>query len=529
MPSRSKRIAKKRDLPRERHRTPDKDRKRINIFISYATEDRDLVNSIYNLLNETFTFAPLFIYRDIEIKQGKDYAEAIDKALDETDVLLVVFTERLKMSHSYTGYEVGYFNRSKLHHPIGGAGFERIYIPFCIGADIPDSLHFIEGVTVEKDEIFKILKTRIESGVEPTIGKDHVVFKFLARISDLLMQMVSTEDPDFGGTARQVNLSAPASQLYRIIHEYLQGRIWSETYPERKLVIGTSKRPTIGRDGVELSDARIELVGDFSEIFNISVMQSTGHEYSWSEFCDNVPSELRTSVTSGIRQLTAQVLKGTGENYHVVTSVRRDKAFRLFVSKVVTYVSQKTEIEVYVVQMRTKEYGDPLTSRLLKAISVGLRFRFLLLERQSDFRPEKLGYPNVSATDLKSKIVEMLGQIDLILRDAVDADLQDPDILILIWGKGQEKKVQAMMEVWEKSRQELYAAADTILNLTDESTFRSKKQDFINALTAFCANIEQMNSEFTSRVLSLLAEQVQAKIGVTQPERNLAVNDAHTG
>ena len=341
--------------------------------------------------------------------------------------------------------------------------------------------------------------------------------------------MVSTEDPDFGGTERQVNLSAPASQLYRIIHEYLQGRIWSETYPERKLVIGTSKRPTIGRDGVELSDARIELVGDFSEIFNISVMQSTGHEYSWSEFCDNVPSELRTSVTSGIRQLTAQVLKGTGENYHVVTSVRRDKAFRLFVSKVVTYVSQKTEIEVYVVQMRTKEYGDPLTSRLLKAISVGLRFRFLLLERQSDFRPEKLGYPNVSATDLKSKIVEMLGQIDLILRDAVDADLQDPDILILIWGKGQEKKVQAMMEVWEKSRQELYAAADTILNLTDESTFRSKKQDFINALTAFCANIEQMNSEFTSRVLSLLAEQVQAKIGVTQPERNLAVNDAHTG
>ena len=120
MPSRSKRIAKKRDLPRERHRTPDKDRKRINIFISYATEDRDLVNSIYNLLNETFTFAPLFIYRDVEIKQGKDYAEAIDRALDEADVLLVVFTERLKMSHSYTGYEVGYFNRSKLHHPIGG-------------------------------------------------------------------------------------------------------------------------------------------------------------------------------------------------------------------------------------------------------------------------------------------------------------------------------------------------------------------------------------------------------------------------
>ena len=522
MSSRSKRIANRRDLLRERHRTSDKDRKRINIFISYASEDRDLANSIYNLLNDTFTFAPLFIYRDVEIKQGKDYAVAIDKALDEADILLVIFTERMKLSHSYTGYEVGYFNRSKRQHSIGGAGFERIYIPFCIGADIPNSLHFIEGVMVDKNEVYKILKTKVESGVEPTIGKDHVVFKFLGRISELLMQMVGKDDPNFGGAARQINLSAPASQLYRIIHEYLQGRIWSETYPERKLVIRTSKRPTIGKDGVDLSDARIELVGDFSEIFNISVMQSTGHEYDWSAFCDNVPSELRTSAMSGIQQLAAQVLKGTGENYHVVTSVRRDKAFRLFISKVVTYVSQKTEIDVYVVQMRTKLYGDPLTSRLLKAISVGLRFRFLLLEEQSDFRPEKLGHPIVTAADLNTKIVEMLGQIDLILRDAVDADLQDPDMLILIWGKGQEKKVQGMMEVWEKSRQELYAAADTILNLADESAFRSEKQNFIDALTAFCTNVEQMNTEFTSRVLSLLAKEIQEKIGVTQPDRHLA-------
>jgi hypothetical protein len=516
MPPRPKRIATKRNLPRVGQGT------RINIFISYASEDRDLANSIYNLLIETFPFAPLFIYRDVEIRQGKDYAAAIDKALDRTDILLVIFTERMKMSHSYTGYEVGYFNRSKQQHSIGAAGFERIYIPFCIGAEIPDSLHFIEGVTVDKDEIYRVLKTKVESGVELAIGKDHVVFKFLARISDLLMQMVSTADSDFGGTARQVNLSAPASQLYRIIHEYLQGRISSETYPERKLVIRTSKRPTIGRDGAELDDARIELVGDFSEIFNVSVMQSLGQEYSWPEFCENVPSELQTSVLSGIRMLTAQVLKGTGENYHVVTSVRRDKAFRLFVSKVVTYVSQKTEIHVYIVQMRTKEYGDPLTSRLLKAISAGLRFRFLLLEEQSEFRPEKLGHPIVSATDLKAKIVEMLGQIDLILRDAVDADLEEAEILILIWGRGQEAKVQAMMEVWEKSRQALYAAADAILNSTDESAFRSEKQDFINALTTFCANVEEMNREFTSRVLWLLAEQVKGTIGVAQPERTSA-------
>ena len=112
---------------------------RVNIFISYATEDRELVASIDSLLRETFEFAPLSIYRDIEIKEGQNWAKQIDLALQETDILLVIFTERMKMSHSYTGYEIGYFNRSIQQRPKGNAGFDRIYIPFCIGADVPDT------------------------------------------------------------------------------------------------------------------------------------------------------------------------------------------------------------------------------------------------------------------------------------------------------------------------------------------------------------------------------------------------------
>ena len=50
----------------------------------------------------------------------------------------------------------------------------------------------------------------------------------------------------------------------------------------------------------------------------------------------------------------------------------------------------------------------------------------------------------------------MLGQMDLILREAVEADLSDPAFLILIWGKKQEKKVQDMIDVWERT-EKLYA------------------------------------------------------------------------
>ena len=124
----------------------------INIFLSYAREDRELVASIESLLKDTFEFAPLNVHRDVEIKEGQNWAKQIDTALQEADILLVIFTDRMKMSHSYTGYEIGYFNRSIQQNPKGPAGFERIYIPFCIGADIPDTMHDIQGVSIGAEQ-----------------------------------------------------------------------------------------------------------------------------------------------------------------------------------------------------------------------------------------------------------------------------------------------------------------------------------------------------------------------------------------
>jgi hypothetical protein len=479
--------------------------KQIHIFISYASEDSDLVTSIVNLLNDTFRFAPLAIDRDVEIKTGENWIRAINKALDNADILFVVFTDRMKLSHSYTGYEIGYFNRSVEQSPKGGGGFDRFYIPFCIGADIPETMHDIQGIPVAANEVYKVLKTKVEAGREIAVEEGHPVFKLLTRISDLVLQVL-------GRPAGQINLKQPAAQLYRVVHEYMQGRVSQETYPERKLIIRSATRPEITRDGADLANSAVELEGDFLDVFGIPEAQSLGREYKWPEFLDKIPEELRGNCSAGIRLLTGAVIKNIGDNYHVVTTVERDKSFRLFVSKIVTYVSQKTEIDIYIVQMRQKEYGDPYTSRLLKAISAGLKFRFLFLEAQSEFRPEKLGYPTITASDLRAKISEMLGEMDLVLREAVEADLRDPHILIDIYGKGQEKKMQDMMDAWERDSKALYTTANDVLSSSDDASFRQKKEKFIAALTAFCASVEQMNHEFTSRVLALLLKHIGEKI-----------------
>ena len=73
-----------------------------------------------------------------------------------------------------------------------------------------------------------------------------------------------------------------------------------------------------------------------------------------------------------IRLLVSSVLQGSGDNYIVISTIQKDVAYRLFVSRVVTYVSRQTEIHIYIVEIKSREYGDKETTQLLKAVSVGL-------------------------------------------------------------------------------------------------------------------------------------------------------------
>jgi hypothetical protein len=176
----------------------------------------------------------------------------------------------------------------------------------------------------------------------------------------------------------------------------------------------------------------------------------------------------------------------------------------------VTYVSKQTEIHIYIVEIKSREYGDKETTQLLKAVSVGLRFRFLVLEQDSEFTPQNLGFPTMTLDVLKPKITELLSQMNLILRDANQAGLQNPQILRRIWN-GNAAKVQDMMAIWERARADLYLTADQVLHATD-TNFADKKAAFISSLTKFCEETEMMNREFTAKVMHLLAETIAKKM-----------------
>lgn len=482
---------------------PASEPRTVNIFISYATEDKELAAAVENILRVTFAFASLEVWRDAEIKLGANWVSAIDGALDNADVLLVLFTERMKASHSYTGYEIGYFNKSKQQRPQNN-GLDRIYIPLCVGAEIPETMHYIQGIKIEKDDIVKILKTSDKDLKANQLGNTHPLYRLLDRISGLVAPDTEKRDD----VAKLI--ASSAHDLYKAIHEYLENRISSETFPERKIVIRADAPPEVGDDGADLTKATFEFVGKSFDIFGVP--ESASREFTWEELGARL-EEPATTYMQGLRRLVGDVIQKTGENYFAVTTKSRDKAFRLFVSKISSFVNKKTEIHIYFVEMRSKRYGDQLTTQLLEAISVGLRFRFLVLEEASEFRADRLGYVTMEEKDLKPKVSELLVQMDLIIRDADAANLRDPDFLEIIWGKGEDSEgvVKGMLDVWTKARDDLYAAARVILS-PDSTPFTQRKNRFIAALKQFSKLTEEMNREYTSRTMAVLQSKIEKKL-----------------
>jgi hypothetical protein len=169
----------------------------------------------------------------------------------------------------------GYFRNSVRQNPNGYGGIDRIYLPLCIGAEIPDTLHYIQGVSISNDEVYKIMRTTVDAGIAPNLPETYPLFQFLRRIFDIVTQVLGSGHSEFAQDVRPEKwLAKPASDLYLTIHDYLQSRVFKETYPERQLSIRADARPTIKNDGVDLSAAVVELVGDFSPIFEIPLLTS---------------------------------------------------------------------------------------------------------------------------------------------------------------------------------------------------------------------------------------------------------------
>ena len=82
----------------------------------------------------------------------------------------------------------------------------------------------------------------------------------------------------------------------------------------------------------------------------------------------------------------------------------------------------------------------------------------------------------------------------LIMREAKEARLEDPDILERIFGKSGPTIVKRNMELWAEASAALNAAAQKLLSASDQdSNLAGEREAFVKSLTSFAEQTEEMN------------------------------------
>src|SRR3984885_15203975 len=80
----------------------------LRVFISYAKEDEKIAVAVFEAIRAALgTFADVFI--DNALRFGVSFQDEIKRRLDDTDLLVVIYSACLKPSHGFTGMELGYF------------------------------------------------------------------------------------------------------------------------------------------------------------------------------------------------------------------------------------------------------------------------------------------------------------------------------------------------------------------------------------------------------------------------------------
>jgi hypothetical protein len=394
----------------------------FRIFVSYASEDAAIASAIANCFKTALPdfFAEVNFDKEF-LEPGSPFKAQIESKLQQTDVLIIVYTGAEKRSHGYTGWEVGYFDHVIRMDP---GGREKI------------SLYLYGPPAI----------TASEQGIPIGLSKDQLQWSFEKFEKDL---SVSEEEPlckkiEVWQKQVETNIEKTFPKVHRkpeqeakkcvrnlklAIFQYLKGTVDTVVKPQRQITIrlkGSSVEPS--SQSLPLESEIRPLVGTVNNGGSMNIFGLSDESITWKTFLDLTAN--KPFADSWRDAITSVVLSGFPDrvdvdNSQVIIANDGRTAYRVILTTVTKFFDDYREYNVYFVEMLERaDYGDEGTTDLLKGLELVCRFRSAFLEPKSPFLGE-----NVALTDfhhLPDVAVDLLRELNLLHRDAQAAGLDRP-------------------------------------------------------------------------------------------------------
>jgi hypothetical protein len=231
----------------------------------------------------------------------------------------------------------------------------------------------------------------------------------------------------------------------------------------------------------------------------MSVFGLPSTETTWGDFQRLIKNaKFRDSWIDAITSVVTSSLQSQLEvdNSQVIVSQDEKHAFRVILTSGTKYFNGVREFNLYFVEyLRRGDFGDQSTTLLLKGLELSCRFRFLFLERNSEFSSMSIRIANPAAIRDVARKVER--EMNLLLRDALEVGLDKANV----WADFVDWPCLARMnEAWQPIELRIRN------NLTEIRRCRQDSETLPALRESLAASIQELETTFKPLNAELIDE-----------------------
>jgi hypothetical protein len=396
----------------------------FRFFISYARENYNIAIAVREAI-QTAAGPAAVVFMDVALPFGVSFQEEIKTRLDETNVLVVVHSAILKSAFAFPGLELGYFIRAMESE--SRPDFPRLIVPIYLEQP-PDTAADKQGINIGISRATMNMTVTDYKARLQTIDFDDSAVRCLREFQRLVDNFRENQGPaKISQSDDQQDLPGIVRKMQLAIFNHLKTTLDSEATlkPQLQITLKTSD-DALNAAGEDLPDAALLIPVGAGNPMSIFGLQSG--EITWSVFRQQKSSKYLDSWIDAITKVVKFTLQNQlqKDNSQVIVSYDERNAYRVILTTGTRYFNGDREFNLYFVELRRQEFGDPATTLLLKGLELICRFRSLFLEQRSEYSAtiSKVMKPEA----IKDFAASMERELNLMRRDALEAKLDNPSV-----------------------------------------------------------------------------------------------------
>lgn len=498
----------------------------VRLFLSYASEDEDIVQSFYDsfvtLSQMTTNVRVVWDKKSFQVGAPIPLPEDIEEHLTLTDYFIIVYSGTMKKSHSYTGVELGFYRGLIRGDEQMGEGSLRHIVPIYFG-----ERPLVDGgalginlqipaarLRMSRDDFANAIGNAIDNSAE---------FQTLIN----LYQMVAKDADDRLPPGLDEKSYKPAEWLERIVKR--NDHIKRSIVPKLMLNLYDAFSKRVRRKAVEQRLIQFEISKKYSrteltsglpgdtqltsdgEAFSLFRVDNSAGELSWADFKEQLKTSsvpnAETIVASIERCATTAVSPTMDRDDEQIIRGPDGLIYRVIVTKQLEYYDGSKLLHMYFIPiLQVAVFQTSKSAIVLAFIAIATKYRDIFLNPASDVSIMEFNRTDNLAL-FKDKVRNVVKLILMLEDQSSVFGLDQAASIAIYYGKSYDDglEVSKMSTNWNKAKTELMTIARSVLAKPPTDIVPAElKAEWLKCLHDFLIVSNRLNTHVLNRAVTNL-------------------------